>query len=516
MTPVLSRSQIQALDRSLIEQARVPGLILMENAGRGACAAVLEHFGDRARRTLVVCGTGNNGGDGFVVARHLTSRGRSVQVIGLGRADQLKGDALSMAEAFLGLGGAVTWIAEQGELGRLMSALEQSDLVIDAIFGTGLSKPLGGLQLEAVRIINASGVACCALDIPSGLDAQTGEILAESIRAELTVTFACPKLGQFSSAAVQCQGKLVTARLGVAEDSWTRVGASANWIAPSDIGEWIPQRAPTTHKGVSGRVAIVAGSPGTIGAAMLAAHGALRAGAGLVTHVGYGSTIDAIQGRVLEAMTHAVSHEDLSRQLGELLSRMDSVVVGPGVGTSAASADLVRETLAQAPCTVVVDADALTLVAKNPEWLERFAGKRILTPHVGELARILGSDIATIERNRFEALSHAVRLTHAIVVLKGAYTLVGAPGELPFVVGGPCPALATGGSGDILAGIAGALAVALPPVKAALCAVGWHQRAASRWQRQHAVDRGLLAHEIADILPDALAELSRTPSQMSD
>jgi len=512
MTPVLSRSQIQALDRSLIEQARVPGLVLMENAGRSASAEILEHFGDRADRTLVVCGTGNNGGDGFVVARHLISHAKHVRVIGLGRAEQLKGDALRMYEAFLGLGGAVTWLVEEHELGPLEAALERSALVVDAIFGTGLSKPLAGLQLEAVRLINASHLPCCALDIPSGLDAETGQILRDSIRADLTVTFAYRKTGQYSASAVERLGTLVTASLGVPEDCWQRVGASAYWAAPSDILEFLPPRSPTMHKGLSGRVAIVAGSPGTLGAALLSAAGALRAGAGLVTHVGYPSTIEAIQGRVLEAMTRRVSEADLHPQLAEILSKMDSVVLGPGVGVGASSADLVRETLECAECPVVVDADALTWVAKNPEWLQHCPGRRIITPHVGELARILDTDVPSIERNRFEALTRAVALTNAVVVLKGAYTLVGAPEQLPVVVGGPCPALATGGTGDVLAGIIGALAVTLSPVNAALCGVGWHNWAASVWQRDHAMDRGLLAHELADILPDALAELSRTQS----
>jgi ADP-dependent NAD(P)H-hydrate dehydratase / NAD(P)H-hydrate epimerase len=514
MTPVLSRSQIQALDRSLMEQARVPGLVLMENAGRSASAEILEYFGSRAERTLVVCGTGNNGGDGFVVARHLASHAKCVRVIGLGRAEQLKGDALRMFEAFLGLGGAVTWIDAERELPALEEALEPSALVVDAIFGTGLSKPLSGLQLEAVRLINASQRPCCALDIPSGLDAESGQILGDSIRADLTVTFAYPKLGQFSSSAVERLGTLVTASLGVPEDCWQRVGASAQWAAPSEFVEFLPQRSRAMHKGLSGRVAIVAGSPGTLGAALLSAAGALRAGAGLVTHVGYGSTIEAIQGRVLEAMTRRVSEADLRPQLAEIIAKMDSVVLGPGLGTGASSADLVRETLEHAECPVVVDADALTLVAKNLKWLQHYPAMRILTPHVGELARILDTDVPSIEANRFEALARAVSLTNAVVVLKGAYTLVGAPEQLPFVVGGPCPALATGGTGDVLAGIIGALAVALSPVKAALCGVAWHNWAASVWQRDHAMDRGLLAHELADMLPDALAELSRT--QCSD
>ncbi len=516
MHPILSRAQIQSLDRQMLEQANVPGLVLMENAGRGAAEAILNHWNDRADKVVVVSGVGNNGGDGFVVARQLLSVGRQVQVVALGTADQLTGDAKRMADAWLGVGGHVRWIGESRELGYLQSALAASQLVVDAIFGTGLSKPLSGIHLEAVELINKSRVPCCSLDLPSGLHADTGVVLGDAIRAQLTVTFAYPKLGQYSTAACERVGQLQTTSLGIPADAWERVGSSARRISSSDVAGWLTKRSATTHKGLAGRVAVVAGGPGTFGAALMAAQGALRAGAGLVTHVGYRPTIEALQSRVVEAMTHCLEPHNMQQQLHEILAKVNSVVLGPGIGTGAESGELVRATLQLASNSVVVDADALTLIASAPNWLSQSSAKCILTPHAGELAKLLGSDIASIEADRFAALAKAVDKTKAVVVLKGAYTVVGAPNMLPLVVGTPCPVLATGGTGDVLSGMIGALAAILEPWCAAACAVLWHNWAARRWSRLHQSDRGLLAHELADSLPDALAELSQTTAAMSE
>jgi NAD(P)H-hydrate epimerase len=500
----------------MINQAKIPSLVLMENAGRSAAEVILDRWPECAKHTLVVCGTGNNGGDGFVVARQLTGAGCKARVIALGTPGKFTDDAAVMAAAWLGIGGQVQWVTESAQLAHLQNELSSSQLIVDALFGTGLSKPLSGLYLDAVELLNQSQVPCCALDVPSGLDAETGCVLGGVVKAQATVTFAHPKVGLFSTPAVECVGELYTGSLGIPVDSWKQVGATASRVEPEDIAQWLPPRKLTIHKGIAGRVAVVAGSPGTTGAALLAAQGALRAGAGLVTHVGTQSTIDAIELRVLEAMTKGLDSRNLPQQLADALSATNSVILGPGLGTVGESKLLVEETLKRAAVTVVVDADALTLLAVSPEWLTVSPEKRILTPHVGELARLLKTDVASIESDRFQALQRAVALTHAVVVLKGAYTLVGAPGRLPLVVGQPCPALATGGSGDVLAGIIGALSVNMEPWCAAACGVYWHNSAARRWARLHGCDRGLLAHELADSLPDALAELSQAAGQMSE
>ncbi len=500
----------------MINQAKIPSLVLMENAGRSATQVILNRWPERSRHALVVCGTGNNGGDGFVVARQLASAGCQVQVVALGTQEKFTSDAAVMAAAWLGSGGQIQWVGDSTQLDYLRRELSSSQLVVDALFGTGLSKPLSGFYLDAVELLNQSHIPCCALDIPSGLDADTGCALGGAIVAHATITFAHPKVGLFSTPAIEYVGDLHTGSLGIPEESWMQVGATAYRVELQDVARWLPPRKSTIHKGTAGRVAVVAGSPGTTGAALLAARGALRAGAGLVTHVGFQSTIDAIESRVLEAMTKSLDSQNVPQQLEDVLSATNSVILGPGLGTFGESKLLVEETLKRSAATVVVDADALTILAASPEWLAGSPNKRILTPHVGELARLLKTDIRAIEADRFQALQRAVELTHAVVVLKGAYTLVGAPDRLPLVVGEPCPVLATGGSGDVLAGIIGALSVNMEPWCAAACGVYWHNWAARCWAQLHGSDRGLLAHELADSLPKALAELSQAAGQMSE
>jgi ADP-dependent NAD(P)H-hydrate dehydratase / NAD(P)H-hydrate epimerase len=515
MQSVLSRRQIQELDQHLVMRAKVPSLVLMENAGRGAALAILERWPEHTAATLVMCGTGNNGGDGFVVARHLAAAGCHVRLVALGQPEKLAPDASAMMGAWLGTGGYVDWVSDHASLSLLLRALGESRCVVDALFGTGLSKPVSGIHAEAVDAINHRRLPCCALDIPSGLDCNTGLPLGTVIHAKLTVTFAYPKPGLFSPTASQCVGELVTVSLGVPEDSWKRVGKTADRVDVHDVSAWLPRRAPNLHKGEAGRVAIVAGSPGTTGAALLAAQGALRAGAGLVTHIGFPSTINGIESRVLEAMTFRLNPETFERDAETLLSRFDVIVLGPGLGLSEDAQRLVRTILQTAAIPVVIDADALTLVSRTPHWMKDSLGPRILTPHTGEMARLLGTSAQTIDSDRFKAVDEAVALFKAVVLLKGPFTIVGAPNELPAVVGHPNPVLSTGGTGDVLAGVVGALLVSLEPRQAVICAAAWHSQAAKYWAKRQHADRGLLAHELADCLPPALAELTVNTALLS-
>jgi NAD(P)H-hydrate epimerase len=513
---VLSRRQIQELDQQLIMRAKVPGLVLMENAGRGAAAEILRHWGDSVSPALVVCGTGNNGGDGFVVARHLSAAGARVRVVAIGQAEKVSPDASAMMGAWLGTGGYVDWIADHSGIALLLRALGESRCTVDALFGTGLSKPISGIYAEVVDAINQRALPCCALDVPSGLDCNTGQQLGVVVRAAMTTTFGYPKPGLFSNRASECVGDLVTVSLGVPEDSWRRVGKTADRAGPRDVFAWLPKRRANLHKGEAGRIAIVAGNPGTTGAALLAARGALRAGGGLITHVGFSSTIDAIESRVLEAMTFRLNPESLERDAANLFGRFDVIVAGPGLGLSEESQRIVRTILRTARIPVVLDADAITLVARAPQWLADSPGPRVLTPHTGEMARLLGCSSEVVDGDRFTAVDEAVNRFKAVVLLKGPFTIVGTPNELPVVVGRPNPVLSTGGTGDVLAGILGALLVSLEPRQAAVCAAAWHGKAAEVWATRTHSDRGLLAHELADCLPEALAELTTAKASLSE
>lgn len=515
MQPVLSRRQIQELDQQLIMKAKVPGLVLMENAGRGVAQQLLQRWPERAGATLVVCGTGNNGGDGFVVARHLATAGCRVRAVALGQPEKVTPDASAMMGAWLGTGGYIDWVADHAGLAILLRALGESRCVVDALFGTGLSKPIVGHFADAIEALNQRGLPCCAVDVPSGLDCNTGVPLGAVVRAAMTTTFAYPKPGLFSTAATECVGDLVTVSLGVPDDSWRRVGKTADRVEPRDVCAWLPRRAPNLHKREAGRIAIVAGNPGTTGAALLAARGALRAGGGLVTHVGFPATVNAIETRVLEAMTFRLQPESFERDAESLFGRFDVIVLGPGLGLSDESLRLVRTILRTATIPVVIDADAITLVSRAPQALQGSRGARILTPHTGEMARLLGTNSEAVDADRFAAVDEVVNRFKAVVLLKGPFTIVGAPNELPAIVGRPNPVLSTGGTGDVLSGILGALLVSLEPRQAAICAAAWHEKAAESWARQACADRGLLAHELADLLPQALAVLTTNPAPLS-
>jgi ADP-dependent NAD(P)H-hydrate dehydratase / NAD(P)H-hydrate epimerase len=509
MRRVLSRQEARSFDRHATEVAGVPSLLLMENAGRGA--ADLLHQECRGVRgvTLVLAGPGNNGGDGFVLGRRLCLLGHAVEVWFVGDPSRLAGDAAVMRDAYVGIGGEYHTVSTEAELPGLQVRLKHVAVIVDALFGTGLARPIDGMYARVVEFVHASAAFVLALDIPSGLDANTGGILGAAVRADVTVTFGTEKLGHFSSSGIDCVGRLEVVDIGVPPSMTQHTGHSAERFEGEDLAQRLPARMASSHKVRAGRVAIVAGHAGTTGAALLAARGALRMGAGLVTHVGLAETIASIESRVLEAMTKSLDRGALEQSLSEAIRNMKSIVIGPGLGLGDLERRIVEFVVEHASVPVVIDADALTILADESRTLRRAAGPRILLPHRGELARLLRKTTADIEQDPFAALAQAVELTQGIVVLKGACSFVGAPNQKTAIVGSPCPALGTAGSGDVLSGVIGALAVDHSPFDAAMLGVHLHGRSGILWSRTRGVDRGMLASDIADNLPAAVAELAR-------
>lgn len=514
MQRVLSRDQMREFDRLASAAGRVPSIVLMENAGRGAAeviAAELEaHGGLHGSRVTIVAGIGNNAGDGYVVARRLVVLGAEVKVLALAPESRLSGDAATNHAAFVALGGRVQLVSA-GDAAALAEQLAGADLVVDALFGTGLDREVEGAFRGAIDAINASGVRCVALDIPSGLDADTGRVHGVAVRAQVTVTFAAPKLGLLTPRGRAHAGRLVIKDVGVPLASLAAAGESALLLGPSDIPALLPGRALDGHKVTSGRVLVLAGSPGKVGAALLVAHGALRAGAGLVTLGGNAELCAALDQRVLEAMTARFDPANLEASLAPLLAAADVVAIGPGLGLGAGARALTRHVGLDHPGVVVLDADALTHFGDEPSALADACGPRILTPHPGEMGRLLGQSSTEVESDRFGALARAVELTRSTVLLKGPHTLVGTPGELPRIGPAGSSVLATGGAGDVLTGVIAALACRVSPLSAACCGAFLHARAGELWERVKGADGGLLAHEIADWLPAALADLSGSP-----
>lgn len=516
MQPVLSRAQVRDLDRRASELCGVPSLVLMENAGRGAVEAIAELFGGRlpaGLRVLVVCGPGNNGGDGYVVARRLLVLGAHVDALAV--QGEPRDDARVNQAAFVGVGGRLHSYAEL-DTGAKQALFSRAELIVDALFGTGLDREPAGDARDAIERIGASPARCVALDVPSGLHADTGRVQGAAVRAELTVTFAAHKLGLLTPSGRERAGRLVVKDIGVPLAALGDAGQSAWLVETSDVRAALPPRSVNAHKVSAGRVLVLAGSHGKTGAALLVARGALRAGAGLVTLATWSDLVPLLSGRVLEAMTAALDPERLDESLEPLLASADVVAIGPGFGLDDAARRVVERVVLRHTGTVIADADALTCFSGRAAQLRARAGELVLTPHPGELGRLLGSDAQAVEHDRPSALARAIEQSSACVLLKGPHTLIGAPGELPRVGPAGTPALATGGAGDVLTGVIAALACAVDPFVAAWSGAFVHALSATSWAARQRADRGLLASEIADGIPAAIAELSGDAGALTD
>jgi NAD(P)H-hydrate epimerase len=501
MKPILSRSEMRAFDAHAIKDCKVPSVILMENAGRGAtdvlCATVLRGNVQSAC-IVIVCGTGNNGGDGLVVARHLRIRGANPHVLVCGPRAKVSGDAKVNLEALEGIGIVPTFDATASDVAELSDA----HVIVDALFGTGLDRPITGALAEIVQTIGDLGRPVFAIDLPSGMDADTGQALGPCVRADHTVTFAHPKLGLLTPEGARASGVLHVVDIGVPGD--LLASASARLCEEQDIGALIHARSAAVHKHSAGHVGILAGSPGKVGAALLVAQGALRSGAGAATIATYPEAFAALTGRVLEIMTASLDPAAIEASLDQFVSGKRALVCGPGFGLDEAAKNAVEHVVKTWKGPLVLDADALTLFANRADALSNADADVVLTPHSGEAARLLGTTSADIEKDRFAAARALASKTSATVLLKGAYTIIAHAAHGTFVNPTGGPALATAGSGDVLAGIIGALACALPGYQAAMCGAFVHGLAGEDWP----TDRGMMAHDIADRVPAVLRALA--------
>ncbi len=504
---------MRAADAATIRNG-TPSEELMENAAAAIVAAIAAAYPDW-RRVAVVCGPGNNGGDGLAVARLLTGRGVRVTLFTLADPERYGGDPATNLARARAMGLSPVSLAARGGFSALSRALEDADGVVDALFGTGLARPLAGAARRAVRAISGAARPVVAADVPSGLASDSGAPPGESVRANLTVALGAPKPCHLLPPASDRCGRVVVADIGIPRGELER-RARRFWLAePGDVGTLLPPRPLDSHKGDFGRLAVIAGSRGKAGAAALAARGALRGGAGLVTVFCAGAIENSIVGALPEAMTFALPERDgaLAEEGAPLLLRrlddFDAAVLGPGLGTAAGTVKLLEAVLSRARIPVVVDADGLNAFANRPGFFARRAGATILTPHPGEAGRLLGLKVRDIQGDRLGAARGLARRARAVAVLKGAHTLVAAPtGEVAANPTGT-PLLATAGSGDVLAGLVGALlAAGLAPREAAVAGAWLHGAAAERLAPSLG-DAGLLAHEVADAVPRVRAALQR-------
>jgi hydroxyethylthiazole kinase-like uncharacterized protein yjeF len=498
MLPVLTAAQMREADRRTIAGG-VPGATLMDQAGAAVARVVRERY-PAPRRIAVLCGKGNNGGDGFAAARHL--RDRQPEVFLVGRREDVTGDAALHLERMEAAGIAVLAVPDEAAWHDARAEVGHAGLLIDALLGTGLREGASGLTgrviEEVARWVTAPIVA---VDIASGLSSDTGDLSGPALRADVTVTFAAPKHGHVLPPSCDRTGELIVADIGIVVEP-----TSLGLIQPADAARAYPTRRPDAHKGDFGHVLAVAGSVGKSGAAVLCGTAALRAGAGLVTVASPAAVQPVVAAARAELMTEPLGEDALTRCL-ELASAADAVVLGPGLGADAGARRLAVELFAACPAPLVCDADGLNALAKASHHAWRPGQQTVLTPHPGEMARLLDRTTAEVQADRLQAARTLAVESGAVVVLKGQRTVVARPDGFAAVNPTGNPGLAKGGTGDVLAGVVGALlARGCDAWTAAVAAVFVHGRAGDLAAARTGQE-SLLAGDVVDALGEAIRSL---------
>ncbi|MGQ9708246.1 MAG: NAD(P)H-hydrate dehydratase [bacterium] len=511
MVPVVTASQMKKIDRQATEVWGIPSIVLMENAGRTVVEILQMELGNLAgKKILIVCGKGNNGGDGMVITRHLINRGAITSCVLLSKISDLKGDAGINARILLDAGMKILEINHPEPLQQL---LPHYPIIIDAIFGTGLSAPPEGLFAETIQLINQSNAFIVSVDVPSGVDADTGKILAPAVSAQLTVTMGLPKLGLLLYPAKTCCGKLLIADIGIPRNQL--VQNSDTFL----VDEWfvkntLPPRPPDGHKGTFGTCLLICGSRGYSGAACLTAMAAVRAGAGLV-HLAYPQTLSPIiESRILEPVKHPLPETDeitLSTAaltpILKLTGAADVCAIGPGISTHPQTRELLLNLLPQLDIPVVLDADGINNLSGNVDLLKNVRARLILTPHPGELARLTNTSSAEINSNRVHFARAFARNHNCVLVLKGAPTVIAAADGRVYLNPTGNSGLATGGTGDVLTGlITGLIAQGADPLNAAIAGVYLHGKAGDL-AAQKLTEYALTAEDLLKFIPAAFVSI---------
>lgn len=509
---VVTAAQMQALDRRTIVEARVPGIVLMERAGQEVVNHLEVQFGpQRARRITVVCGKGNNGGDGLVVARLLRRRGAKVHVLLLAPVSAFTADAAVMYRRFIRTAGKSSILPFRFE-DQTRIQLAASDLVIDAIFGTGLSTDVTGSYRDAINLLNQCGRPTVAVDIPSGIHADSGSMLGAAVSASLTVTFGLPKLGLYVGHGIDHAGIVQVADIGIPSSFAAEVDSRVTLLVAETIRHSLPHRRVSAHKGTFGHAGIIAGSVGKTGAAALAAQAALRMGTGLVTVATPASMNDVLEAKLLEVMTVPLPETEartLSRNSLDLLipfvRSKTAVALGPGLSTHTETAELVRSVVKHLDRPCVLDADALNALAGHSSLLSECKVAPILTPHPGEMARLeSGATAQSVNADRIGTASRFASQAGVILVLKGARSVIARPDGRVAICPTGNPGMATAGTGDVLTGMTvGLLAQGLPPWEAA-CAATYIHGAAGDLAARRLGEAGMLARDVIEQIPYAL------------
>lgn len=509
MIPLTTSSMMREIDRKAIEAFGIPGIVLMENAARGTFGAMVRHFPDLwKQRVGIVAGRGNNGGDAFAIGRYLLNRKVDCRIYLLGSMDGIKGDAQRNLEILRALSVSIQEIQTDRDLTRFKEEIGSFHLFIDGIFGTGLNAPVEGMFAEVIDLINRLRRPVVSIDIPSGLHADSGQVLGTCIQASLTATMGLPKRGLVVYPGAKYCGTLVIIDICLPTRLVEESPIQDFWIEGKDLQPLLGPRDPEAHKGDFGHLFVLSGSPGKTGAAAMVCQGALRVGTGLVT-LGIPQSLHPIlAAKLTEAMTellpetpaHTLSRSARSK-IQELLDRKAALAIGPGISLHPETQDLVRDLVAETSLPMVIDADGLTALVGHLDLLHPKGEKIILTPHPGEMARLMRMTVPEIQANRIEwarrfAIEHRTHL-----VLKGASSIIASPNGDIFINPTGNPAMATGGMGDILTGmIGGFLAQGYSALQAAQLGVYLHGLAGDFMAFQNG-PRGLIATDLLLAIP---------------
>ena len=510
---VVRRDEMRAIDKRATAEFKIPSILLMENAGRGVAETIEEYFDAQDFDVLCVCGKGNNGGDGFVIARHLANSGAAVEIILLGKIAALEGDALTNAKIAKQMGLAIDEIITEADLASWQEQTKEFDLVVDAVLGTGfMSKPKGPAA-KAIQMINNSGAFVVSVDVPSGIEADGMPDEPElAVQADLTVTMAYLKPCHLVYPTRLYCGDVWVADIGIPNAILDTEG-KLRLTTHEDAAALLPDRAPWGNKATFGKVLIVAGSRGMSGAARLAAMAAARTGAGLV-YLGFPQTMsDVFDSSLLETVKRPLADtgdghlaEGAADEILKMVDDVKLLAIGPGLGTHPETVKTVKRLFQKWKKPMIIDADGVNAIATEPKLLEGKKPPLILTPHPGEMARLIGREAKEIDRNRLDVAEEYAKKWGIVLLLKGAPTITGCSAET-WINSSGNSGLASGGTGDVLTGIVAGLVAQGMALSPAARLGAWLHGAAADIAVDDLGEHSLLAGDLLDYLPDAILSL---------
>ncbi|MBD3415024.1 MAG: NAD(P)H-hydrate dehydratase [Candidatus Aminicenantes bacterium] len=514
---VLNSSQMRQVDEKAIQKIGIIGPILMENAGSEIAREMMKHIpGIIQKKVCVVCGKGNNGGDGFVVARHLFNKGCSPVIVLCAQKKDLKGDAELNCRIADNMKIPIYEVTDEKEWTQIRSKVWDSEVIVDALFGTGLSDPVRGRYVQIIEDINASGSTIVAVDIPSGLSSDTFQIIGPCIKADLTVTMAAPKIPHVFPPAEEYVGEWMVADISTPSFLFQDKSINMELVEKQDLFSFFQKRENDTHKGTYGHLFILAGSLGKTGAASMAGRAALEMGAGLVTVGTPKSCLPIVARSMMELMTEPLEEtpewtlsKKSIKKIQTLLEGKDAVLIGPGISTHESTSKLIKSLLPELKIPALLDADALNIVSTDPEILKSMPQTVVVTPHPGEFARMMDVSTQKVVENKLELASEFAQEYGVYVVLKGYRTITATPEGMIFINSTGNPGMATGGAGDVLSGMIASLIMQGQDLcKAVLASVFVHGLSGDLAVKKRG-EKSLVAGDLIEFLPQAVLTMSQ-------